>query len=134
MLDELVFSCGTPSKKVVIDGFAGLAPMPRNRALLSFRAVNSVKWTFGAKTPASLTIVDAGVLQRRLRDRRQAEWQGLRVGRLLLRGDDQRRQLKGGRGLSRPAEVLDCAQATGRQKNGEHMKQRHTRAAQTGRE
>ena len=42
MLDVLAFSCGTPSKKVVIEGFAGLAPIPLNRALLSFRAVNSL--------------------------------------------------------------------------------------------
>ncbi len=49
-------SCGTPSKKVVIDGLAGLAPMPLNRALLSFLAVNSVNHTFGPYAPASLTI------------------------------------------------------------------------------
>ena len=47
MLDVLAFSCGTPSKKVVIDGLAGLAPIPLNRALLNFRAVNSVNDTFG---------------------------------------------------------------------------------------
>ncbi len=37
-------------------GFAGLDPIPRNRGLLSFRAVNSVKVTFGAKIAASLTM------------------------------------------------------------------------------
>jgi hypothetical protein len=43
MLEELELSCGTPSMLVVIDGFAGLDPMPRNRALLNFRAVKSLK-------------------------------------------------------------------------------------------
>ena len=56
MEDEFELSCGTPSKKVVTAGLPGLEPMPRNRGLLSFRAVNSVKLTFGAKIPASLTI------------------------------------------------------------------------------
>ena len=55
-LDELELSCGTPSRNVVIAGFAGLEPMPRNRGLLSFRAVNSVNETFGAKIAASLTM------------------------------------------------------------------------------
>ena len=38
----------------MIAGFAGLEPMPRNRALLSLRAVNSVNNVFGAKIAASL--------------------------------------------------------------------------------
>ena len=37
-------------------GLAGLELMPRNRALLSFLAVNSEKNVFGAKIAASLTI------------------------------------------------------------------------------
>ena len=41
MLEELVFSCGTPSIYVVTAGFAGLEPMPRKRGLLSLRAVKS---------------------------------------------------------------------------------------------
>ena len=56
MLDEFAFSCGTPSMYVVIAGLAGLAPIPRNRALLSFRAENSVKIVLGAKSAASLTM------------------------------------------------------------------------------
>ena len=36
-------------------GLAGLEPMPRNRALLSLRAENSVKYVLGAKIAASLT-------------------------------------------------------------------------------
>ena len=42
--------------KVVTAGLFGLAPMPRIRALLSLRAVNSVNETFGAKTMASLAV------------------------------------------------------------------------------
>jgi hypothetical protein len=34
----------------------GLEPTPRNRALLSFRALNSLKNVFGANTAASLTL------------------------------------------------------------------------------
>jgi len=49
MLDELVFSCGTPSIYVVIAGLAGLEPRPRNRGLLSLRAVKSLKKVFGAR-------------------------------------------------------------------------------------
>ncbi len=56
MLDEFELSCGTPSMNVVTAGLPGLEPMPRNLGLLSFLAVNSVKLTFGAKMPASLTI------------------------------------------------------------------------------
>ena len=37
-------------------GFAGLELMPRNRALLNLRAVNSEKNVFGAKIAASLTM------------------------------------------------------------------------------
>ncbi len=37
-------------------GLAGLELMPRNRALLSLRAVNSEKNVFGAKIAASLTM------------------------------------------------------------------------------
>ena len=48
MLEEFVLSCGTPSMLVVIAGFAGLEPIPRKRGLLSFRAVKSVKYVFGA--------------------------------------------------------------------------------------
>ena len=48
MFDALALSIGTPSRKVVIDGFAGLAPIPRNRGLVSLRAVNSEKNVFGA--------------------------------------------------------------------------------------
>src|SRR5688572_25552115 len=55
MFDELVLSWGTPSKYVATAAFAGLAPMPRNRGLLNLRAVNSVKYTFGANR--SLTIL-----------------------------------------------------------------------------
>src|SRR5262245_42711001 len=56
MLDVLALSCGTPSKYVVIPGLFGLELMPRNRALLSFRADHSVKYVFGAKIAASLTM------------------------------------------------------------------------------
>src|SRR5438093_2915294 len=38
-------------------GLAGLAPMPRKRALLNFRAVNSLKNVFGESAPASLTLL-----------------------------------------------------------------------------
>jgi hypothetical protein len=48
MLAVLEFSWGTPSTSVVMDGFAGLEPMPLKRALLSFLAVNSVKDALGA--------------------------------------------------------------------------------------
>src|SRR5262245_7924205 len=37
-------------------GLLGLAPIPRKRALLSLRAVNSLKKVFGANQPASLTL------------------------------------------------------------------------------
>ncbi len=47
MLDAFAFSIGTPSTKVVIEGFAGLAPIPRNRGLVSLRALNSEKNVFG---------------------------------------------------------------------------------------
>ena len=57
MLDELAFSCGTPSKYVVTPGFEGPAPRPRILGLLSLRAVNSVNDVFGEKGPASLTVV-----------------------------------------------------------------------------
>ena len=40
---------------MVIAGLAGLEPMPRNRALLTLRAVNSVKTVLGAKIAASVT-------------------------------------------------------------------------------
>ena len=42
---------------MVIAGFAGLAPMPRNRGLLSLRALKSVKKTFAAYSPASRRLV-----------------------------------------------------------------------------
>jgi hypothetical protein len=38
-----VLSCGTPSMLVVMEGLAGLDPMPLKRALLNFRAVKSLK-------------------------------------------------------------------------------------------
>jgi hypothetical protein len=41
---------------VVTPGLFGLEPTPRNRALLNFRAVNSLKNVFGAKMAASLTL------------------------------------------------------------------------------
>ena len=41
---------------VVMAGLFGLEPMPLMRALLSLRAVNSVKDVFGEKRAASLTI------------------------------------------------------------------------------
>ena len=41
MLDVFELSCGTPSKFVVMAGLAGLEPIPRNRGLLSLRAVKS---------------------------------------------------------------------------------------------
>jgi hypothetical protein len=56
MLDEFAFNCGTPSMNVVTAGLFGLEPMPRKRALLSFRAVNSLKKVFGAYCAASLTL------------------------------------------------------------------------------
>src|SRR6185503_1096225 len=56
MLDELAFNCGTPSMNVVTAGLFGLEPMPRKRALLSLRAVNSLKKVFGAYCAASLTL------------------------------------------------------------------------------
>ena len=56
MLAVLLFSCGTPSNSVVIEGFAGLAPIPLNRALLSFLAENSLNCRLGPYLPASLTI------------------------------------------------------------------------------
>src|SRR5262245_60876307 len=37
-------------------GFAGLEPTPRTRALLSLRALNSLKKVFGENQPASLTV------------------------------------------------------------------------------
>src|SRR6266513_6532899 len=43
-------------------GFVGLAPIPRIRGLLSFRAVNSLKKMFGANHPASLTVRRAAVV------------------------------------------------------------------------
>ena len=48
MLDEFALSCGTPSMYVVTPGLFGLEPTPRNRGLLSLRAVNSLKNVFGA--------------------------------------------------------------------------------------
>jgi hypothetical protein len=48
MLDVFEWSCGTPSKLVVMAGLAGLEPTPRNRGLLSFRAEKSEKYVFGA--------------------------------------------------------------------------------------
>ena len=39
-----------------MEGLPGLAPMPRKRALLALRAVNSVKNVFGANSAASLTM------------------------------------------------------------------------------
>jgi len=56
MLDELEFSCGTPSMNVVIPGFAGLDPMPRTKGLLTRRADNSATRVFGENTAASLTM------------------------------------------------------------------------------
>ena len=41
---------------VVTPGFMGEAPMPRNRGLLSLRALNSVKIVFGAWMAASFTV------------------------------------------------------------------------------
>ena len=38
----------------MIAGLAGLEPMPRKRALLTLRAVNSVKTVLGAKIAASV--------------------------------------------------------------------------------
>ena len=55
MLAVLVLSWGTPSNNVVIEGLAGLAPMPLNRALLNFLAVNSLNCRFGPYLPESLT-------------------------------------------------------------------------------
>src|SRR5262245_56052591 len=43
-------------------GLAGLEPMPRNRGLLSLRAVNSLKKVFGANHPAWLTLLNAPAL------------------------------------------------------------------------
>ena len=43
-------------------GLFGLEPMPRNRALLSFRADHSVKKVLGAKIAASLTMWMPGVV------------------------------------------------------------------------
>ena len=57
MLDELEFSCGTPSMNVVIPGLAGLEPMPRTNGLLTRRADSSATRVFGESTAASLTIV-----------------------------------------------------------------------------
>ena len=46
---------------VVTAGLDGLDPMPRNRALLTLRAVNSVNMVFGAKMPASVTFSAPGI-------------------------------------------------------------------------
>src|SRR6266446_340389 len=48
-------------------GFVGLAPIPRIRGLLSFRAVNSLKKMFGANHPASLTVRRAALVNVSLR-------------------------------------------------------------------
>src|SRR5262245_61515692 len=56
MLEELAFSCGTPSINVVTLGLLGLDPMPRKRGLLSFLAVNSLKNVLGASWAASLML------------------------------------------------------------------------------
>src|SRR4030095_7755109 len=40
-------------------GLLGLEPTPRNRGLLSLRAVNSLKKVFGANHPAWLTLLNA---------------------------------------------------------------------------
>ena len=42
---------------MVIAGLAGLEPMPRKRALLTLRAVNSVNTVFGAKIAASVRVL-----------------------------------------------------------------------------
>src|SRR5262245_51378498 len=55
MLEELALNCGTPSMYVVTPGLFGLELMPRNRALLSLRADQSVMSVFGAKIAASPT-------------------------------------------------------------------------------
>ena len=59
MLDELEFSCGTPSMNVVIPGFDGLDPMPRTNGLLICRADSSATRVFGENTAASLDRGDA---------------------------------------------------------------------------
>jgi hypothetical protein len=46
----------------VTPGLLGLAPTPRNRGLLSLRAVNSLKYVFGANQPASLTLCSASCI------------------------------------------------------------------------
>src|SRR6266850_3365638 len=43
-------------------GLAGLDPTPRNRGLLSLRAVNSLKKVLGANQPAWLTLVSASAV------------------------------------------------------------------------
>src|SRR5688572_20776867 len=55
-------NCGTPSTYVTTPGLDGPAPTPRMRGLLSLRAVNSVKWVFGEKIPASATKVTPAAL------------------------------------------------------------------------
>ena len=76
----------------MIAGLAGLEPMPRKRALLTLRAVNSVKTVFGAKIAASviarrpeLAMVVGG-------HGRDAGRHLLHVRRFFLRGHDDRWQ------------------------------------------
>ena len=55
-LDVFELSCGTPSRYVVMLGLAGLDPIPRNRGLLSLRAVKSEKCVLGEKIATSRTV------------------------------------------------------------------------------
>ena len=84
MLDEFAFSCGTPSMNVVTAGLFGLEPMPRKRALLSLRAVNSLKNVFGAYCAASLTLRTPASSIVSSRDGRDADRRVLHVLGLLL--------------------------------------------------
>ena len=92
MLDEFELSCGTPSRKVVIAGLAGLDPIPRNRGLLSFRAVNSVNVTLRRENARFAHDLDVGPIDRVLGNRRDADRQTTGVLWLLLRRDGHRRQ------------------------------------------
>ena len=92
MLEELALSCGTPSMNVVMPGLPGLAPMPRNRALLSFRAAELGERRVGREDAGLADDVDAGVVDGVGGDGRHADRQLLLVFGFLLRGDGHRRQ------------------------------------------
>ena len=101
MLDVFELSCGTPSRYVVMLGLAGLDPTPRNRGLLSLRAVKSEKWVFGEKIGDLPVDGDTGVGERLARHGRDTHRQRLEIGGFFLRRDGDCGQLKRA-GLPRP--------------------------------